>query len=220
MHNDMDYELHDICEMRNTLICWAKDELSKGRECVDTSEFGQVADIIKDLAEAEEKLHKGTYYQEVTKAMQEYGDEEHEGSYGYNNRRYASGRYAPAGRGHISGYRKPHPDMWKNDYEDYINDPMMAEHHYRMGYVDKMDPMHKNEDWDPRYGKSYNDYMKSKRHYTQTSSQADKDAMATHANEHINDSIMTVKEIWQSASPDLKKKMKADFTKLVSEMTI
>ena len=42
--------------------------------------------------------------------------------------------------------------------------------------------------------------------------------MTRHANEHVADTMETVREIYKSADPDLKKRIKTDLTKLISEM--
>ena len=58
--------LHEIIEM---LVCYTKKEIDESSiECVDTDEMGKVADIIKDLAEAQ-------YYRTLVEAMEdaEYG---------------------------------------------------------------------------------------------------------------------------------------------------
>ena len=75
-----------------------KVELDKGIENVDTKEMGEVADIIKDLAEAE-------YYAKISKAMDEaeYGEDydymgaydEHERKGYRGQRRDSKGRYSP-----------------------------------------------------------------------------------------------------------------------------
>lgn len=92
-----------------------KVELDKGIENVDTKEMGEVADIIKDLAEAE-------YYAKISKAMDEADAEESLDMYEkhgmkyYNNRRYENGRFAPKGRG--QRYFMPEYDM-DIDHMDY-----------------------------------------------------------------------------------------------------
>ena len=52
MANYMEH-MNDICEMKEKLIDWTKEELSKSKECIDTHEMGEVIDMIKDLFEAE-----------------------------------------------------------------------------------------------------------------------------------------------------------------------
>lgn len=60
----------------------------------------------------------------------------------------------------------------------------------------------------------------AKRHYTETHSEKDRREMKDHANEHMAETMMTLREIWEDADPDLKTRMKADLTKLTSEMTV
>ena len=94
-----------------------KVELDKGIENIDTKEMGEVADIIKDLAEAE-------YYAKISKAMDEaeYGEDydymgaydEHERKGYRGQRRDSRGRYMSR-RGYES------PMMMHNDRE-YMRD--------------------------------------------------------------------------------------------------
>lgn len=108
-----------------------KVELDKGIENVDTKEMGEVADIIKDLAEAE-------YYAKISKAMDEaeYGEDyDYMGAYdeyerkGYRGqRRDSSGRYMSR-----RGYeRRIMPDM---DYDEMERMRDMDRERGRMGYA-------------------------------------------------------------------------------------
>jgi len=90
-----------------------------------------------------------------------------------------------------------------------------VERRYRMGYRDEY-YMPEN---DARYGKAYNEYRNSRKHYTETHSTADKEDMDRHMSEHISDTISTVSEMYRTADPELKKRIKSDFTKLVADMT-
>lgn len=166
---------------------------------------------------------------------------------GYNRNRYkSSGRYAPSGMGTRMGFMPPNVPYLEYDGEmypeDYMKEAMMGYSDGRggsntnrssnssnnqgqnnqswnsnMGYNGMMmDPRRENED--PRYGKAYNEYKYRRRHYTETKSPEDKKEMDTHAEEHIRDTIATVRDIWGDADPILKKRMKEDFTKLLSEM--
>ena len=86
-----------------------------------------------------------------------------------------------------------------------------------MGYTDwHMQP---NEDYDQRYGKSYNEFCKDRRYYTVTKSDEEKRKMDKHAEEHVQDIVVSVKDIWKDADPNLRKHMKDSLSKLVSEMT-
>ena len=103
--------IHDMVEK---LSEFAKCELDKGIEQVDTKEMGEVAEIIKELSEAE-------YYAKISKAMDEaeYGEDydymgaydEHERKGYRGQRRDSRGRYMSR-RGYES---RMMPDM---DYDE------------------------------------------------------------------------------------------------------
>lgn len=199
-------DLDTICTMKERLVEALHTHISQGINNMDAKEAGEVADMIKDLAEAERNCYEACYYKTVIKAMEEGDDEEAE-RFGYNsNRSMRTGRYI-SGRG---GYR---PYMDQMPYIDaYLNDPGFKEN-MRMGYPMSMPTQE-------RYGKAYNEYRNSRRHYTATNSEHDRDEMNAHATEHVGDTISTIRDIWKSADPELKRRMKADFTNLVGEMTI
>lgn len=191
-----DYRIEELSEMQKCLMTAMKGEIAKGVDCLNADEAGKVIDMIKDLSEA-------IYYQTVTSAM----DDEQTPKYGYNNRRYSNGEYAPAGRGRM-GYN---PVVEQMPYIDgYLRDPSFSEK-MKMGY---------DHYPDMRYGEAYRSYMNSKRHYTATNSHTDKEEMEAHANQHVADTIATIREIWKSADPEMKKQIKADFTKLLGDMTV
>ena len=110
-----------IHKMIEKLTECALCELDKGAECVNTKEFGEVVDMIKDLSEAEYKsliskemkeykeeeeaeekymmrMLKDEHKDEYKKMREEYGEEDGERRF-YDNYRYANGRFAPKGRG-------------------------------------------------------------------------------------------------------------------------
>lgn len=250
MHDEtkvMEEKMAKLKEMKEKFVSCLDSEIAKGLQCVDTKEAGAVTDMIKDLAEAEyyccaaeKEMWEKCYYESIVKEMKEA---EEEGRYGYNNRRYSSGRYAPAGRGHISGYMpaEDYPMMGYNPkmYRDWAGaEDLMGD--YRMGYTgdrngkiasnnntngnnDSYDNRSGYRDWNDkysRYGKAYNEYQNSRRHYTETKSAADKEEMDAHASEHVGDTIATMREIWKTSDPNLKKRIKTDLTNLVGEMTI
>lgn len=221
--------------------CFKSEVDTKGFECMDVKEAGEVIDMIKDLAETEKNCMEAIYYQKVTEAMVSYDEPRYGESanmMGYNRNRYkSSGRYAPSGMGTRMGFMPPHVPYLKYDGdmypEDYMNEAIMGytdnqggnrmntsqgqnmrgsgSRNMNMGYTDDMQ-------LDPRYGLAYNEYRKGRRHYTETKSPSDKKEMETHAEEHVRDTIATIRDIWSDADPSLKKRMKEDFTKLVSEM--
>lgn len=210
-------KMKPIKELKEKLLeCFKAEVSSKGIECVDTEEAGKVVDMIKDLAEAEKECMEALYYQKVTEAMLSY----EEPRYGYNaNRSATTGRYTTSGRGTSRGGRMGfmptmmNPEMdWDDDYDWRPPDDPSK----KAGYWSGRDMM--DGKMDPRYGDAYNKYKTTRRHYTESHSEADKKEMKRHAEEHLNDTIATVKDIWEDADPALKQKMKDDFTKLVGDM--
>lgn len=227
MHDEVrslkeDGSYKDICKMKERLMEGFKSEVDAGGfHQMDIHEAGQVVDMIKDLAEAEEKCVKACYYASIIKAMEEA--EEHDDRMGYNSRRYASGRYAPKGRGMRMGY-VPYME-YDPEFEEEMRGNVRlgydqsgkgnrSQSGSRMGYDD--------DRWndDPRYGRAFNDYKNAKRHYTETKSQQDKDRMDMSANEHMMSAIASFKEMWKDADPAMRKKMHADLSALVNEMKV
>ncbi len=203
----MHKKLKDMSEIKNSLIKWVSTEIEKGKElCCSTYEetqaMGEVVDMIKDLAEAEKECMEACYYKSIIEAMEEESEKEPEDRewgevFGYNNRRYSSGRYAPSGRGYM-GYT-PSYNMMDNP--------------------ENRDNYHKSQiGTTSRYGYSYNQYRDAKRHYTESNSLEEKHKMSEHAKEHLDDTVMTMRDIWKDADPELKTRMKNELTKLVNEM--
>lgn len=174
----------------------AVNEFEKGIENVDTSEMGEVVDMIKDLAEAE-------YHSIISKAMKKADEEEEEhdkellralkAEYGeedgrrfYDDYRYMrTGRYAPKGRGTYvgrRGYEEPpywhrYPgDMTDMDYDsvERMRD-MDRLSHGRMYYTDMSDRMGMIDQ--PRSGSSTERDMRegrsgiSRKHYMEAKEQ-------------------------------------------------
>lgn len=68
----MEHDTEKLCEMKKTLMCWSEAEIAKGQygenHC-DAEALGEVIDMIKDLAEAEEKCVKACYYKCLIKKL-------------------------------------------------------------------------------------------------------------------------------------------------------
>lgn len=204
----------DISKVKKELLdLFTAEMCTVGAQNIDTCEAGQVVDMIKDLAEAEKYCMEACYYKSIIKAMEEDEDFEDD-RMGYNNRRYASGRYAPKGRGTVMGYSPIRMDKRWDDTDMY--DRERDGQHTRMGYIDIED----DEDRDPRYGKSYNEYKKARRHYSETKAASDKQMMEDRGMKHVNETIGTFKEMWHDADPNMRKRMKSDLSALVNEMNV
>ena len=223
----------ELCDLKKDLIKIFASELhTKGVDDLDTKDCAEVADMIKDLAEAEKACVEACYYETVIKAMEKADEEEEqEERMGYNAYRYANGRYAPKGRGTRRGYT-PEMGMMNPYLYGYLYDPDFAEEikkgrlgyqgegggnrsqsGSRMGYDMDWDP----ED-DPRQSREYNEYKRAKRHYSETKSPEDKRKMDEHAMKHVNQAMDSFREMWKDADPNMRKRMKADLTTLIGEM--
>lgn len=203
----MNDKLKDICCIKESIISWLKTDVEavKSGQSNDNycAEISALTDMVKDLAEAEEKCMKTIYYETVIKAMEEYEDpgESYGERYGYNNRRMSNGQYAKAGMGHRSGYRP------MEDFE-------LTEDHYDPGYIMKRYGYHENN----MYGREYQTYRDAKRHYTETKSTDDKKKMDEHAMKHVEETVGTIHEIWKDADPILQRRIQNDVNNLVNDM--
>lgn len=203
-------KIEDLCEVEKRIVEDLKCETAKGLYAgVSIIELGQVVDMVKDLAEAEEKHMKTCYYKMLIEEMEEYKEDEprYGDIYGYNPRRYSSGRYASKGHGHISGYMPDYHMMNEWDWPE-------GEHRKEMYPITGAPGYTPSE----TYGKAYRDYMNAKRHYHESGSPSDKKEMDSHAMEHLDSFAETTKEIMKSADQPLRKQMKADLKALVAEI--
>lgn len=85
-------------------------------------------------------------------------------------------------------------------------------------YMDSANNRIYNKDYDDKYGKSYNQWVDAKRHYTDTHSESYKNKMDEKATEHMNTMIDSIKNIWREADPTLKQTIKNNMTNLLNEM--
>lgn len=221
------HEIHEkakcLCEMKKKIFDWTKCKLEDNS--IDIDQAGKLVDMIKDLSEAEKDVYKSAYYCEVTKAMKEEAEMmDGEGRMGYDNWRTSSGRFANKGTGHYmpgkagphtrSGYPWPAEGDWRPEFDKgYMMDGMHPDG--RMGYVD---PDLVEVMYDDKHGKAYKDWQLAKRHYTETKSDSDKREMSEHAKEHMADTVMSIKEIWMSADPQLREKIKKDLGAMMAEL--
>lgn len=218
MHdNDGKNTLEKICTLLDIMTDGLKSATNQGLNNLDTHEAGQVADIIKDLSEAKKNLTdaeknewESCYYASIVKAMKdadERGDEEDR--YGYIPRE--------ASRMGKRGMQRDRIKRWVRD-PDTFEDEMYERAGYTPGRKMSRDDRSSDNSSDERYGKPYREYIDSRRHYSESKSQADKDMMEMYANEHLMDVMGSVREIYKTADPDMRKRMKSDLTKLVGEM--
>lgn len=202
----------------------AKCELDKGIENVDTKEMGEVAEIIKELSEAE-------YYAKISKAMDEaeYGEDydymgaydEHERKGYRGQRRDSRGRYM-SNRGRRGYESRMMPDMDWDDME-YQRD-MDRNTHNKMYYTDgsmsgsssmgggqSSGSMGSNSG---SRGYSESRYDRAKRSYTETKemhkggSSEDKQITMKEAEKMINVIFDEIDEMLEDAPAELKSMIK------------
>lgn len=71
-----------------------------------------------------------------------------------------------------------------------------------------------------KYGRNYDHWQESRRHYTETKNPEDKKKMNEDAKEHVKDFMESTKEIWTAADPDLKREMKDNIMQLANDMKV
>lgn len=217
---------------------------------IETDECGKVTDMIKDLAEAKKECWEALYFEILCKQLKKMEEEEGEngeGSMGYNNNRYRSGEYAPSGHGNRTMGMGFHPTVMDlmippdmvaeqmgrglmgytgssgrgnnsssgSSSGSYGGSSSGDNSGGRSGFQEEM-----MDDYDPRYGESFNRFRQAKRHYTESHSTEDKKEMDSHAEQHLRDAMDTTKEVYKSASPELKKKYKEELLALINSLPV
>ena len=210
MHEHKSTEKYnDICALKHNLLHYVMGQTSAGMSGTpaEVAVLGEYIDMIKDLAEAEKECQEACYYESVVEAM-ENSDMGYD-RMGYTPRRTKTGRY------------KSQPDRSRMDgMDDGDMDGRRGYDPYGGPYTRMMlgDDRDEWDDEDEQYGKSYNRFRKAKRHYTKTHSEADKQKMKDASNQHMVETVATLREMWDDADPDLRKRMKADLTNLMATM--
>lgn len=186
----------DIAKMMYCLMEYAEKYINCNSDlgALDTSDAGAIIDMIKDLADAEKNCEKACYYKTVTAAMKN-------SDYEYR-------------LGYIPEMDSEYGLYYDGDDEDFQNaEKWRKSKRMRNG-------IRAEEELDPRYGKSFNDYRKAKKYYTETHSTESKHRMDQDAENHLSESIDAFKEIWVDADPDLKQHIKSELSSLISSMVI
>ena len=189
--------IHDMVEK---LSEFAKCELDKGIEQVDTKEMGEVAEIIKELSEAE-------YYAKISKAMDEaeYGEDyDYRGAYDEHERRgytgqprsKTSGRFMRRG----DGRRSYMPMMRDYDWDNMQMDRDMDREHGKMYYTEPMTMHNDNQPHtESRYDRARRGYEESK---------------AMHKGNTAEDKQQKMKEL-----ENYMKELSTDVTDMISDMS-
>lgn len=216
MHDDLTKTMDELRDLKDR----TKDQLKMMYDsgCLSKAEvcdLSNLTDMIKDLAEAEERCAKACYYKKVVEYMdEEYGNP----SMGYNNRRYANGEYAPKGRGEVRGFNPMTDEDHMVDYPrmgaPYPRPRMHSvqtgsDHRMVMGYDDGI--------W---YNDTFREYDEARKHYSKTGKDEDREKMSERGIMHVQKALDTIREIWGDADPAMRKQLKADMSEVVTEMGV
>ena len=210
------YRIHDMLENVSEA---ATTELSKGTEAINTHEFGEVVDMIKDLTEAEKNKAEACYYKTLVDAMEEheygedydeYGPIERRGYRSRDNRgRYASRRNYPM-----------HDRMWHDDRMDDWESGRMG---YSNGaYGGGSRGMSRSgsgsmSSGSSRYGYSYDNYMRNRANYSMTDPE-DKQERMKMLDDYTKDLVGSLSDVMQDVSPEEKAMLKNKLAKVVNSM--
>lgn len=212
------HRIKEIKDLKDRLMKIANSAVDCADK-VDTEELGDVVDMIKDLAEAEAKCMEAKYYEATICAMEEadftefFPPEDLEMMREHHARGYNSHHSARTGRfiSNAAAARRASDRSMSRGFPYYPEDGMKMEDPHFEETGEREMPTE-------RFGRPYNEYRRFRRNYTESKSRDDKMAMEKRAQQHVDDTISTIKDIWNTSDPDLRKRMKADFTNLLSEM--
>lgn len=197
------YRIHDMLENVSEA---ASTELAKGTNQVNTKEFGEVIDMIKDLSEAEKNRMESCYYKTLINAMEEHEYGEDYDEYGPIERKGYRGQSRDS-RGRYSRRNYPmHDDMRHDDYE-----------HGRMGYSNGAYGGGSRGMSSSRYGYSYDNYMRNRANYS-TSDPEDKQERMKMLEEYTQDLVGSFSDIMQDATPEEKSVLRTKLAKVVNAM--
>lgn len=191
----MDETIRKMGELEGKILDMVGMETAAGLAPVNARELGEAVDMLKDLAEAK-------YYCSIVTAMEAEGNG---GSMGYNNRRYASGRFAPAGRGTMGYDGGMGYEGGSYGYDGQMNG--------QMGYQGDS-----GRQGGSNYGMGYQRYQQARMGYTQSKTAPNKRAMDDAANEHLQDVMDSVRDIWRDADAGQRVQMKNALVGFVNEL--
>ena len=197
---------NDICSLKHNMLHYVMGETEKGFEPTPEKVhvLKEYIEMIKCLAETEKECQEADYYEAVVQAMEENGMMESE-RMGYNPNRNRMGQYSDGRAGNRNG------DSGSNSRRGYSPDRMYS----------RMMPGDDRDEWgddDPRHSEAFNRFRKAKRYYTKSHSEEDKQRMKDASNEHMMETMSTIREMWDDADPDLRARMKTDLTNLVANL--
>lgn len=203
MHHE---NIHKLLEELAEYACAHKDDL-------DPASMGAVTDMLKDVACAQKDAYEAEYYRSVTEAMDQYGQDQR---MGYRRGRDSRGRYTSR-MGYDDPNDDPTPDGQRINHRKVDDRPGYSGPYMREPMVFQREREY-DPDYDDRYGRSFNEFRKAKRHYTDTHSEKDKQRMRESTNEHMTEMESSIREMYEESDPELRKRIKSELTKLAQEL--
>lgn len=219
------YRIHDMLENVSEA---ATTELSKGTDKVNTKEFGEVVDMIKDLSEAEKNKMEACYYKTLIEAMEEseYGEDYDE--YGPIDERMGYSRGGRGGSRRGGGNRgggnrgggrsRRNYPMYDDDrYDEYMGGRMS----YSSGGGSRSSGSSSSGSGSgggsSRYGYSYDNYMRNRSNYSTTDPE-DKQERMKMLDDYTKDLMGSISDVMQDVSPEEKAMLKTKLAKVVNSM--
>lgn len=200
------YRIHDMLEDVSEV---ASTELSKGANNVNTKEFGEVVDMIKDLSEAEKNKMQACYYKTIIEAMEnsEYGEDydwsgPDEDRMGYDRMRRGYRARDSRGRYAYSDRMKMMPEIL-DDRMSYSNGGGMRTTYSTGGSRGS------------RYGYSHDKYMSDKSMYSSNDPEG-KSKREKIIEDRMDDLYGMFKEEIQDMSQEEKQMWKAKLNKIIN----
>ena len=199
--------IKNIHSMIEKLSEVAKCELDKGVENIDTKEMREVAEIIKELSEAE-------YYAKISKAMDEseYGEDyDYMGAYDEHSRKGYRGQPRDSkGRYMRRRYTEPMrimPDMdWDNTEYNRDMDRMSDN---RMYYTEPMS--------ESKYDMAKHNYMKSREMHKDNSPESKQHKMKELEN-YVKELSTDISDMISDMTPEEKSMLKQKMSMLMQKM--
>lgn len=204
--------IKNIHSMIEKLSECAKCELDKGIESIDTKEMGEVAEIIKELCEAE-------YYAKVSKAMDEHDFDNAEEIMDEGRRGYRGQPRDSRGRYMRRGYQKMMPEYYRDmDMDDgrmyYTSGSSMGSSSGNsMGYNDGM----MRDSREGRNGQSRRGYVETKEMH-KGNTEEDKMAKKRELDKWMSDFSSDVKELVGDMTAEEKTLLKTRLNNLQSSL--
>ena len=218
------HKLHEMLEQIEERMC---EELNQGIDCVDTDEFGKVADIYKDLMHAKKLYLEACYYKHVIEAMEEMDPEDERAKdyldfamkrYYKGQPRDSMGRFKKRGR---MGYEEPYyhmtPEMMREHDPEYYRD--MDRMEGRMYYTEPMmkEGYHPKNDKEGKSGPMRRTYMESKETH-KANTPEDKAHKMKDLEAYMNELGNDITEMVTGATPEERALLKQKLQVLVQKM--